>query len=248
MKNNKKCPKEIKFCTKFINEINKFDTIYVEISGGYHSCTTALLFFELNFKNIVLLHNDTKLQYSECLENIHSIIRITDYPIIFKEPNLKKRSISEIMIESFKNIEKAKADMNNYRSYMKCCKFLKNTRNSKWNNDFLLENSIIISSICAFESYNRFYRLNELKCLDTFIRFHKSQNVYKAYPFRDLSYGNMKHSRILFNNLFEGILRKYNLNLVHSGCKICPIRILFPELLTYKDCSIKYNKIINKID
>ena len=39
---------------------------------------------------------------------------------------------------------------------------------------------------------------------------------------------------------------EYDLHIKHSGCSICPIRVLFPDMLTEKDCSIKYDLIFNK--
>jgi len=231
---------------QFLQEINEYDNIYIEISGGYNSCITVILFYELGYKNIGLIHNDTKLQYSECLDNIQKIVYLTDYSLIFKQPILKGKKISNVLKESFQNINKVKGHLKNYRDYFKCCSILKQKRNHKWNDDYLLNNSIVISSITPYESYNRQMRLFELKKKDTYIRFHKSQNIFKGYPYRDLLIGNRKYSRKLFDKLFENKLKEYNLNIKHSGCRICPIRILFPEMLTKNDCSIKYNKIFNK--
>lgn len=238
--------KEINLSQNFLNEINKYTVIYIEVSGGYHSSNTVLSFFEKGYKNISLIHNDTKLQYKECLDNIQKLIFITDYSIIFKQSNLKKKRLSVIMKESFQNIEKAKNNIKNYRDYFSCCKILKQNKRYKWNNDFLLDNSIVISSLCPFESFNRQMRLFELKKNNTFIRFHKTQNIIKGYPYRDLLKGSRRISRIYYDNLFENKLKKYNLNIKHSGCKICPIRILFSDMLSRNDCSIKYNEIFNK--
>jgi len=236
---------EINLPEQFLQEISEYDTIYIEISGGYNSTITTILFYELGYKNIGLIHNNTKLQYIECLDNIQKVIFLTDYPIIFKEPILKKR-MSEIMKESFQNIHIAKNNLKNYRDYFPCCKILKQKRNHKWNDDYLLDNSIVISSLTPYESFNRQMRLFELKKQNTYIRFHKSQNIIKGYPYRDLLKGNRKFSRNYYDKLFENKLREYDLNIIHSGCRICPIRILFPKMLIEKDCSIKYNKIFNK--
>ena len=236
---------EINLPEQFLQEISEYDTIYIEISGGYNSTITTILFYELGYKNIGLIHNNTKLQYIECLDNIQKVIFLTDYPIIFKEPILKKR-MSEIMKESFQNIHIAKNNLKNYRDYFPCCKILKQKRNHKWNDDYLLDNSIVISSLTPYESYNRQMRLYQLKKQNTYIRFHKSQNIYKGYPYRDLLIGHRIYSRNIYDKLFESKLREYNLNIKHSGCRICPIRVMFPEMLEIDDCSIKYDKIFNK--
>ena len=243
IKLGKNLPVQISLPEQFFNEINKFESIYIEVSGGYHSSYTVLSLFEKGFKNIGLIHNDTKLQYKACSANIQKLVEISDYSLIFKPPNLKKKTMNVIMKESFKNIPKAKKNLRNYRDYFTCCKILKQTRNYKWNNEFLFDNSIVISSLCPFESLNRQMRLFELKKKDTYIRFHKNQNIFKGYPYRDLLIGNRRFSRNYFQPLFEVKLKKYGLNLKHSGCKMCPIRVLFPDMLTENDCSIKYYKI-----
>jgi len=242
---NGKIITEIELPGFFLEEISKFKNIYIEISGGYNSNVSVLLFHELGYKNIYLIHNDTKLQYNECLDNIQKIITITDYPIIIRQPNLRGRRIADIMKESFKNIEKARLNKKQYRDYFSCCRILKAYQSKKWNNDILLDNSIVISSLCPYESFNRQMRLFELKKLNTYVRFHKTQNIFKGYPYRDLLNGNRRYSRKQFDVLFENKLREYDLNIKHSGCRICPIRVLFPDMLTEKDCSIKYNLIFN---
>ena len=242
----KKLSARIFLSGQFLEEISKFKHIYIEISGGYNSTITVILFYELGYKNVYLIHNDTKLQYNECLENIQKVIQITDYPILIKQPNLKKKKMNEIMRESFENIGKARLDLKHYRDYFFCCDILKQKRNHKWNNDFLLDNSIVISSLCPYESYNRQMRLYQLKIKNTYIRFHKEQNIMKGYPYRDLLIGHRNYSRKVFDDLFELKLREYNLNVKHSGCKICPIRILFPDMLEINDCSIKYDLVFNK--
>ena len=237
--------KKISLSVQFLKEISIFKNIYIESSGGYHSTVSAILFYEKGYKNIGLIHNDTKLQYTECLDNIQKLIELTDYSLIYKEPNLKKK-MSIIMKESFRNIDKAKLHLKNYRDYFSCCKILKQKRNHKWNDDYLLNNSIVISSLTPYESYNRQMRLFELKKKNTYIRFHKEQNIFKGYPYRDFIYGNRIYSRKLYDKLFEQKLREYNMNIKHSGCRICPIRIVFPKMLEIDDCSIKYDKIFNK--
>ena len=131
---------EINLPEQFLQEISTFDNIYIEVSGGYNSTITAILFYELGYKNIGLIHNDTKLQYKECLENIQKIVQLTDYSLIFKQPIFKKK-MSIIMKESFQNISEAKKDLKHYRDYFSCCNILKQKRNHKWNDDFLLDNS-----------------------------------------------------------------------------------------------------------
>ena len=53
-------PEQIFLSGQFLKEISIFDNIYIELSGGYHSTITAILFYELGYKNIGLIHNNTK--------------------------------------------------------------------------------------------------------------------------------------------------------------------------------------------
>ena len=238
--------KKIELPAKFLNEISEFENIYIELSGGYNSSVSVLLFHELGFKRVFLIHNDTKLQYIECSENIQKLIEITNYPLIVKAPNLRGKRISEVMKESFQNISLARENIKQYRDYFSCCRILKSHNSVKWVKDVLLDNKVIISSLTPYESFNRQMRLFELKKLDTYIRFHKTQHCYKGYPYRDLLKGNRRFSRKIFDVLFENKMNEYDLNIKHSGCRICPIRVLFPDMLTKNDCSIKYGKIFSR--
>ena len=148
------------------------------------------------------------------------------------------------MRESFKNINLA-TGIKNYRDFFPCCKVLKKYPAKSWINKNLLDNSLVISSLTPYESFQRQMRLFELKKQSTYIRNHKTKGCYVGYPFRDLLYGNRKYTRKIIEPFFENKMRKYNLNVKHSGCKICPIRIMNPIMLEKNDCSIKYNKIYN---
>lgn len=232
---------------KFYQELSagKFDNIYIELSGGYHSSYTALNFFKKGYK-CFLIFNETYLEYQETKENIQKIIKITDYPINVIKPNLKPyKNIHDLMKASFEGIEKAKKTKD-YRDYFPCCKKLKKQPAKNWISKNLLDNSVVISSLTPYESFQRQMRLLELKKQNTYFRNHKTKGCIVGYPFRDLLYSNRKYTRKIIEPIFEAYLLKFNLNIKHSGCKICPIRIINPIMLEKNDCSIKYNKIYNK--
>lgn len=235
---------------KFLYEISNFDNIYIEVSGGYHSSTTVILFYEYGFKECILFNNMTYLEYKESKENIKRLQDLTSYSLIQTKPDFKKYiNMNNLMKLSFQNIDKAKekifAGKYNYRDFFPCCKILKKYPSYSWLKKNILDNSVIISSLTPFESFQRQMRLYELKAKETYLRFHKAKNNYVGYPYRDLLYGSRKNSRKLFELLFEQKLKEYNLNVKHSGCRICPIRILNPVMLNENDCSIKYNKLFN---
>jgi len=227
----------------FFREIEGFTHYYIEVSGGYHSTYTVLEFFKRGFKNIYLLNNRTYLEYFECKQNIEKLIEITGYPINIIYPNFKNHlNMNHLMRESFKNIKIA-TSKKNYRDYFPCCKVLKKYPAKSWICKNLLENSLVISSLTPYESFQRQMRLFELKQQNTYIRNHKTKGCYVGYPYRDLLHGNRKYTRKIIEPIFESRLERYGMNIKHSGCKVCPIRIMNPIMLEKNDCSIKYNKI-----
>lgn len=237
----------------FYQEIlaGKFDNFYIETSGGYHSTYTVLDFYQRNIKNCYLLHNETYLEYQECKNNIYKLVNLTGYPLIVTEPNFKKYvTMSNLMKISFQNVPKAKVSIaegkHNYRDFFPCCKILKKYPAKKWIKDNILPNSLVISSLTPYESFNRQMRLLELKKQNTYVRNHKTKGCFVAYPYRDLFYAKRSYTRNKVEGIFEYYLRKNGLHAKHSGCKFCPIRILYPDMLTENDCSIKYNEIYSR--
>lgn len=231
----------------FFKEIENFKHFYIEISGGYHSTYTVLEFFRKGFKNCYLINNRTYLEYKECKENIDNLIYLTGYPINIIYPNLKKYgNMKELMKKSFEIIPFIKGKKN-YKSSIPCCKVLKKNPAKSWLRKNLLPNSIVISSLTPYESFQRQMRLFELKKQNTYIRNHKTKGCYVAYPYRDLLHGHRNYTRKILEPIFEAKLIKYGLHAKHSACRICPIRIINPIMLEKDDCSIKYNSIFNLI-
>ena len=194
---------KIELSHKFLYEISDFDNIYIEVSGGYHSSNTVLLFYEYGFKECILFNNITYLEYSECKANIDLLLKLTSYSLIQTKPNFRKyETMNNLMKESFQNIDKAKQKINSgklwYRDFFPCCKILKKYPSYSWLKNNILPNSVIISSLTPYESFQRQMRLYELVKQDTYLRFHKTKNNYVAYPYRDLLYGGRKNSRKLF--------------------------------------------------
>jgi hypothetical protein len=146
----------------------------------------------------------------------------TNYQYIETEPDLKGEKVWDIMKRSLQRIpeviEDIKKDRTKYdRSKFECCRKLKKTPGKKYYKILPL-NSVIISSICPFESSNRNRRLTELKRQNTFLRWHKTNDITYAYPFRD------QRSK----KPFLPYLRSIGFTKVeHSGCVICPILICF---------------------
>lgn len=209
------------FPGNFLREINEFDYIYVPFSAGYHSTTSVLKLHDLGYKNVFLLHNKTYLETRYVLDLIQEIVFKTDYPISFIEPNKHGLRIGQIIRKSMEQIPQIIQDFrenkHNYRDHIICCKYLKKSSSRKWYTKNLLDKSksVIISSLCPYESYNRNMRLTELRKKNTYIRLHqKFGNVYYAYPFRDIYSVRPFHNYLISKGIFPE----------HSGCVICPIR------------------------
>jgi len=217
----------MKFTECFLEEINKFTSIYCLISGGYHSTTSALLLKDYGFSNVYLVHNRTYLEMKSSLDLIQKIIYLTDYPYILVEPNLKER-IGKIYKDSLNMIpeiiEYYKQNKKNIRDLIPCCRKLKkNPARRFYTKEIDKQNSVIISSLLPHESFNRNWRLKELRNNNTYIRLHRNAGyVYHAYPFRDYYSDNPFHKYLLS----KGIIAE------HSGCVKCP---LIEAYLIYKN-------------
>lgn len=247
--------KEIKIPDNIIDYISiNNPNIYCELSGGYHSSTIALLLFELGFKNVELIFCQTYLENNFTLENISSIQSITNYSLITLYPNFTKKypNMLKLMRYCFSNIDFLRKQPGNeknknYRDYFPCCKILKKYPMNKLHKQ-IPKKHLIFSGLTPFESFNRYVRLKELRNKNTYFRNLKVQKVLKCYPYRDLLIGNRNTSRQYYDKLFEDFLRKYNLNIIHSGCKICPIRVLFPKMLNKNDCSLNYYNKLKEVN
>jgi len=178
------------------------------------------LLHDYGFKNVTLLHNKTFLELKVNIDLIKKIREITGYHYIETTPKHTER-IGDIIKKSFEQVEKIaeyiKLRKQNYRDFIDCCRKLKKAPSRRWYlKNIDIENTVIISSLCPFESWNRRRWLKELKEKDTFIRLHgKMGSVYYAYPFRDI-YSNEPFRRYL---IIKEIFPE------HSGCIICPIRM-----------------------
>lgn len=212
----------MKLSEQFIGEISQFDTIYCLVSGGYHSTASALLLKDNGFENVILLHNKTFLEMKSSINTISLLQQITYYEYFETTPNLKNETVWDIMKRSLQRIpeviEDIKKDKTKYdRSKFECCRKLKKTPGKKYYQTLPL-GSVVLSSICPFESSNRNRRLTELKRQNTFLRWHKTNNITYAYPFRDQR----------SEKPFLPYLRTKGFSKIeHSGCVICPILICF---------------------
>ena len=114
-----------------------------------------------------------------------------------------------------KIVEYYNQNKRNVRDLIPCCRKLKkNPARRFYTKEINKQNSVVISSLLPHESFNRAWRLKELRELNTYIRLHRTAGyVYHAYPFRDC-YSDRPFHKYLLD---KGITAE------HSGCVKCPL-------------------------
>ena len=214
----------MKLSEQFIEEISQFETIYCLTSGGWHSTASGLLLKDYGFENVILLHNNTHLEMKSSKKTMKELQKITQYKYIEIEPDLKGKTVWDIMKEAFQKIPEIREDVENGkydRTKIPCCNLLKKYPSRKFYKSIPDNqgNFVIISSICPFEKLNRASHLKELRGKNTFLRFHKKAGgFWFAYPFRDY-FSEKEFLPYLRNKGFN--------NIKHSACVICPLAIVF---------------------
>ena len=152
------------------------------------------------------------------LDLIQKIIYLTDYPYILIEPNLKER-IGKIYKDSLdmipKIVEYYIQNKRNVKDLIPCChKLKKNPARRFYTKEIDKKNSVVILSLLPHESFNRNWRLKELRNRNTYIRLHRNAGyVYFAYPFRDCYSDRPFHKYLLDKDIIAE----------HSGCVKCPL-------------------------
>lgn len=239
---------DIKLDKQFIEEIRPFEIIICTVSGGIHSTVSALKLKEYGFENVILLHNITLLEMRSSIQTMIKLQEFTNYPYFKVYPNLGKETIWDILRRSLQKIPEVRKDIEEdkrnrgKKGYKKkydrhkfeCCKKLKKDPSKEFYNFIDKKNSVVISSLCPFESDNRGWRLNELRNKDTYLRLHKKfGNVWHAYPFRDIIARNSD------TKLFRPYLYSKGFgDTQHSGCVICPILYCFD---LWKEAPVRYH-------
>lgn len=189
------------------------------VSGGIDSSYVALKFFEKGIK-ASLLHNNTHLQLSSAKKVIKALVKKTDYTLITIEPNV---NIKNVLLSSFRALDKAATDKNSgkyNREVFDCCFELKKKPAQKFYKN-LKENTLVVSSITPGESNRRRMFLGKIRNQGKWIINHSKYRVHFAYPLRD--------ARLKKENLHRKryAQKKLGVEVKSSGCRICPIVLLF---------------------
>ena len=206
---------------QFWDELDQFDNIYCLISGGWHSTVIALILHEKGYE-VTLVHNNTMLQLPFARKTMKKIREQTGFDYIETKPKIYKGlTVMDIIRQSIERIPEVMEDvkMKRYdRSKFKCCYHLKKRPGKLLYRMIDKENSVIISGMTPYESNQRRWRFYELRQWDTYVRFHKTNDAFHIYPFRDCFKAKP------FQDYLQ--LRGYG-DTKHSGCIICPILIVF---------------------
>ena len=147
----------------------------------------------------------------------------TDYSYIETKPDLKGKRVGQILRESMDMVDRIVQcfieNKGNYRDFIPCCRKLKKGPSRRlYTKELDKQTSVVISSLCPFESRNRNHWLKELREKKTYLRLHqKFGNVWHGYPFRDIYSDRPFHKYLISKDIVPE----------HSGCVICPIGVAY---------------------
>lgn len=196
--------------------LDRFDKIYVLISGGIDS-TILAEYIEDKYPNRTFFVNNFSPYENNATLNIfkkkHNFVQ-TKSPV--------KQNYKKILEDSFKKIpfviEERKKGKVYHKKMFRCCYHIKH-KDFKKMPLFKEKGTCVVSGIKRGDGQQRFFWLLKMEQMKKFIHKHKTGHNY-VYPFRDY----MK--RELPNKIVSEIRLKYP-KIKHSGCFFCPILVLF---------------------
>jgi len=211
-----------------IEELNKFKRIYCWVSGGKDSTAVALALHDqvdqLNGQATFLIHSNTGLTMESSKRTLENLRKTVDFEYIELEPELKGQELKELLIRSFEAIPKARQDVlagKYHREVFPCCKYLKHNPGRTFIKSIRLarrKKYVFISSIARYEARRRQLFLARIAHEDTFTIWNTRMHAFYCYPLRDI--GSREIIPTYLANKGFG-------DTVSSGCRICPIVILF---------------------
>lgn len=205
-----------------LNLVDKYDKIFVLVSGGIDS-TYLYELFKTKFGN--------KIYPVNCfnpLESNNTLKRISKDKNFIQIKPTKETNYNEIIEKAFINLPKSFAMLTYGKKVYGCCYKIKHSAFKK-HKMFKEENTVVIDGIKYSDGRQRMFWLHSLfdgktrakgtKILNapTFFHIHKGRQNY-CYPFRD--YKEKEFPKEILDELRE----KYP-KLNHSGCYKCPVLI-----------------------
>lgn len=220
-------------------ELNKFDKIYVLVSGGIDSTYLfEIIKQECNIEKVYAVNCFNPFETNETLKQIAKYERF----IQIKAEN--ELDYAKVLNDSFRNIEKA-IEMRKENRYSKsvfpCCKYIKHNAFKK-HSLFREPNTVVISGIKPRDGMQRRLWLQYLRTgkrttkyahdiqAPTFYYRHAEGQLY-CYPFRDYDiHGSIEKIKGTDypKEVMDELYAKYP-NLEHSGCYLCPVLVVFSD-------------------
>jgi len=201
--------------------LERFDKIYVLVSGGFDSIYLYEIIKNLFPKKTIPTNCFNPYEYNKTLKQIEN----SDKNFIKIPPGNYKNIIKKSFLK-LPQAYKLKEQKKYHKKIFPCCRVLKHVNFLK-NKRFKEDNTVIISGIKRGDSHQRGIWLTQLSqgrepCNQFGISFyhkHQTGQLY-CYPFRDYM------TRELPNDIKNELWKRFPY-LDHSGCVLCPVLVLF---------------------
>jgi len=219
--------------------LEKFDKIYVLVSGGFDSTYLYDKIKKLYPLTCIPVNCYNPYEKGETLDII------SNDPKFIEVRPYYKLNYGDVLKEAFMKLPEArkKKKMGVYdKKIFPCCYWIKH-KDFKKDPRFKEPNTVVISGIKAGDGMQRGLWLAKLRKEKRWYHRHKEGQLY-CYPFRDFT------KRDFPDIVNRRLLKKYP-NLAHSGCYLCPILILYNLRKGNEkryDASIKYAKKLGVLD
>lgn len=216
-------------------ELEQFEKIFVLVSGGIDSTYLYEMIYPLFPEKTFAVNCWNPYEQSKTLDTLKQ------FPHFLSIQPAEEYDYRQILEESFQNLPQAfeaKRAGKYHKKIFPCCYYIKHKAFFK-DQLFQQDNTVVISGIKYGDGQQRRFWLTDMKKRDLFFHKHKTGQLY-CYPFRDYK------QRELPEDILNQLRKKYPA-LDHSGCKICPVLVLFdiedPRTQPSKEF---YYKLINQ--
>jgi len=219
------------------NHLKQFRKIFVLVSGGIDSSYLYTMIYPLFPHKTYAVNCWNPYEQSPTLKTLKGLSN-------FIEVRPPKMEYKDILLESFKKIPKAEEARRRGKYHKKifpCCYYMKHTAFKK---DPLFQepNTVVISGIKRGDGTQRRIWLTQMKNKDKFFHRHKEGQLY-CYPFRDYTKSELPDKTLKD-------LKIYYPEIKHSGCSLCPVLVVFRDMIKNEPRVIEsvkfYNKLINQ--
>jgi len=218
--------------------LGKFKKIFVLVSGGIDSTYLYEMIYPLFPEKTYAVNCWNPYEQSKTLSILK---KLPNFIEVRPEEQMKYH---DILIESFLKIpqaEEARKRGKYHKKIFPCCYYMKHQAFKK-DPLFQEQNTVVISGIKYGDGMQRRIWLTQLKNEMKWFHRHVWGALY-CYPFRDYQ------KRELPKKIYQELSRTYP-GLRHSGCRLCPVLVVFRDKIKDEPRvleSVKfYHKLINQ--